>query len=161
MELLLIIAALAISTSLAHTANPQVCRGEMYSAEGASNSYFKDATWIGKCFFKSNTKSAKRILEECHYRRPCVVRAMVLDNGEIIEVQSVKLDGRDMTCRGILVSTDLQSDDTGKIGPCRFIVDQFTGFGIIGTCHYGRLCTVRARVVGDTITHVYSARAGR
>jgi hypothetical protein len=156
-----IIAALALSASFAHAEKPQVCRGDMHSAEGAQDPYYKDATWIGNCFFKSNTEPAKLILEECHYRRPCVVTATVRDGGEIIQVHSVKLDGRDMICRGTLINTDKESGDTAKIGLCRFTIDQFTGMGIIGTCRYGRPCTVRARVVGSNITHVYSVRAGR
>ena len=118
-KLLLTIAALAISTSVARAANSQVCRGDMYSAEGASNPYFKDATWIGKCFFKSNnTEAAKRILGECHYHRPCVVKATILDSGEIVQVHFVKLDGRDMTCRGMLKEVENTAGDNIKIGPC-------------------------------------------
>jgi hypothetical protein len=154
-----IIAALAISTSVAH-ADPHdmVCRGDMYSAVAAADPYYKDATWIGKCFFKSNTAPAKLILEECHYRRPCTVRATILDSGEIVQVRSVKLDGSDKTCRGALINTDKHSGDTAKIGPCRF-TDLYPGVAraILDACRYGRPCVVRARVNAGEITHVYSA----
>jgi hypothetical protein len=98
---------LAISIAVAPAgAKPRnkVCRGELYSAEGATDPHFKDATWIGSdCFFKkSNLEAARRILEECHIKRPCVVEAAVLNSGEIVEVHFVKLPGREMTCRGKL-----------------------------------------------------------
>jgi hypothetical protein len=150
------------SISVTYAAKPEVCRGEMYSAESAADPYYKDATWIGKCFFKkSNTQAAKLILEECHYKRPCLVQATILDSGEIIEVNSVKLDGHDMTCRGTLINTDKESGDTAKIGACRFTVDAYTGVTITDKCREGRPCTVRARLLGNNITHVYSVQAGR
>jgi hypothetical protein len=140
----------------------KICRGEMYSAEFASDPHFKDATWIGECFFKkSNIQAARLILEECHYHRPCLVEATTLDTGEILEVQSVKLDGHDMTCRGNLISTDKESGDTAKIGPCNFTIDGYTGITITDKCRFGSPCTVQARIVGAEITHVYSVQPGR
>jgi hypothetical protein len=164
-----VIGALAISITVATArAGPHntVCRGDVYSAESATNPYFKDATWIGKCFFKSsNIGAAKSILEECHYHRPCVVKATILDSGEIVQVHFVKLDGRDMTCRGMLKEVENTGGDNIKIGPCEFTIDQYTGAAITDRCRLGQVCTVQARVAENQrrlwITHVYSARPGR
>jgi hypothetical protein len=128
--------------------------------------YYKDVSRIGhKCFFKKNTEAAKRILEECHYRRPCVVEATVLDSGEIVEVHFVKLPGRDMTCRGRLIEEENTGGDNVKIGPCKFTIDQYTGVIVHNKCRNGQPCTVQARVVKDErglwISRVYSARPGR
>jgi len=73
--------------------------------------------------------------------------------------RSVELAGRDMTCRGKLISTDKQAGDTAKIGSCRFVVDLYPGVAkaILDACRFGRPCVVRARVNDGQITHVYSA----
>jgi len=134
----------------------------MYSAGDATDPYYRDATWIGDCFFKkTNTQAAKAILEECHLNRPCLVDATIKDNGEIIEAHSVKLDGYDMTCQGTLINTDREAGDTAKIGSCTFTIDAYTGVSITDKCRFGRRCTVRARLVGNDITHVYSVQGER
>ena len=94
-----------------------------------------------------------------------MVKATILDSGEIIQVHFVKLDGRDMTCRGILKEVENTGGDNVKVGPCQFTIDQYTGVLITDKCRSGQPCTVRARVVKDRrglwITHAYSVRPGR
>jgi hypothetical protein len=75
------------------------------------------------------------------------------------------LNGRDMTCRGILNEVENTGGDNVKVGPCQFTIDQYTGVDITDKCRSGQPCTVRARVVRDRrglwIEHAYSARPGR
>jgi hypothetical protein len=155
--------ALALGATTSVNAQPNdthitVCRGDLYRAERPADPRYENASWIGNCYFKFNAKSASVILDTCHYRQPCTVKATVF-NKEIIEVHRVELDGRDTTCRGKLINTDKESGDTAKIGSCRFTIDLYPGVAkaILDACRYGRSCVVRARVSAGEITHVYSA----
>ena len=149
-----------------------VCRGEVTKTDQPANARYAHGLWIGECFVKLDADAATKILNICNLNRPCVVKAKVADassrsssgewNKDILEVYSVKLDGRDMTCSGKLI-TDKNSGDVATIGQCYILIPNRSAAAdaIYDNCRENHLCIVRARVVKNEITMVYSARAGR
>jgi hypothetical protein len=135
-----------------------VCQGDLYRAGNTTNPRYKNASWIGNCYFKFDSQDADAILHTCQYGRPCTVKATVLGE-EIVEIHGVELSGHDMTCRGKLTNTDKYAGNTAKIGPCKFTIDLYPGVSnaILAACRYGRACTVRARVDAGEVVHVYRA----
>jgi hypothetical protein len=158
----------------AHAAQPYdaVCRGEVTKTDQPANAQFAHGLWIGECFVKLDADAGTTILNKCNLNRPCVVKAKVADatsrsssggwNKDILEVYSVELDGSDMSCRGKLI-TDKNSGDFATIGRCYLVIPNRSeaAAAILENCRENRLCIVRARVVKNEITMVYSARAGR
>jgi hypothetical protein len=158
----------------AHAAQPYdgVCRGEVTKTDQPADARYAHGLWIGECFVKLDADAATTILNMCNINRPCVVKAKVADgtsrswsggwNKDILEVYSVKLDGTDMTCRGKLI-TDKNSGDVATIGQCYLVIPNRSAAAttILDNCRENHLCMVRARVVKNEITMVYSARAGR
>jgi hypothetical protein len=172
----LLFSAVALGPFCAHASSSEpyvtVCRGEVTKTDQPANARYANGIWIGECFVKLSTEMATVILSTCNLNRPCVIRATVREvslsswSGElekdVLEVHTVTLGGSDMTCRGKL-STDRTSGDFARIGKCYLVIPNRSAAAskIHSKCRENDLCIVRARVVDNEITAVYSARRGR